>query len=287
MVTWTDGAVASTEVIRADGQERAARREGCNGWESAQFSEDGRRLYIRSDFACEGDVRRTSSGLISMTSTSSWMDVQAVDVEGRVAVRVMRYRMATPEAMAAAGVSPIAADRAFAVSTARTAMAAPLTVDDVIDASAHVAPEAVEAWLVERVDRLALDGDRLLRMADAGVPESVIDMAVAISYPATFAVNQDNLEGERIEEEYQRADHIIYAAYPGYYDSFYYDPFLRYSRYGQYYSPWGYSGGWGWNSGYNPVIVIVDPGDVQAQPRGRVVNGRGYTRGGRTVSSPG
>lgn len=286
MVTYAEGRVVSDETVTADGQQRPVRREGCNGWESAQFSDDGRRVYLRSEFACDGDVRRSSSGLISMSSPMAWLDVQSVGVEGQSAVRVVRYRLAAPETLEAEGIEPVADDRAMAVHAARTAASAPLSVPAVIDASANLAPETVEAWIVERGERLALSADALIAMADAGVPESVIDIAVAVSYPNTFAIDSDTREGayvaaEEPEDLRRRPDHY---AYPGYYDPFYWDPF-RYSRYGRYYSPYGY-GGYGWYPGYNPVVVIVRPDDdgPSAAP-GRVVRGRGYTRG-RTVTTP-
>lgn len=286
MVTYTDGRVVSEELVRADGQQRPVTREGCNGWESAQFSDDGRRVYMRSEFACEGDIRRSSSGLISMASPLEWMDIQSVGVEGQSAVRVVRYRLATPSQMEQAGVPAMAQDREMAIHAARTAVSGPVTIEHIIDASQHMAPETVEAWVVERGDRLALTADRLLRMADAGVPASVIDLAIAVSYPETFAVNDQRRAGEFMPEEVEerRARPDIYA-YPGYYDPFYWDPF-RYSRYGNgYYSPYGW-GGYGWYPGYRPVIVVVDPDDGEASPPGRVVRGRGYTRGTRSVSEP-
>jgi hypothetical protein len=282
MVTYSEGRIVSQETLRADGEQRAQSREGCNGWESASFSEDTRRVYLRSEFACEGAVRRTSSGLISMTSPRTWMDVQVVGVGGRNGVRVVRYELASSERVAAAGIEPIAEDRVMAVHTARTAVSGSIDIDDIIDASAHSTPEAVEVWVVERGDRIKLDSDKLVRMADAGVPESVIDLVVAVSYPNRFAVDRESRESELRAPERTGDDEDVYA-YPGYIDPFYWDPF-RFGGYG-WYSPWGYRGGRGWY--YPPIVVVPAPGDGEAEPPGRVVKGRGYTRGGRTVSEPG
>ncbi len=286
MLTIADGEIVSTEIIRADGTERPVRREGCNGWDKAEFSATGWRLYLRSEFACEGAVRRSSTGLISMTAPDAWLDVQVVGAAGQNAVRVVRYRLASAERQQAAGIGPIAEERALAVNTARAAAAVAPTIDDIVEASSRVAPEAVEAWIVERAERFALNADRIEHMADAGVPASVIDLVVAISYPKTFAVDRAGRAGDfRPAEEAPRraADHYVY---PGYVDPFFWDPF-RYSRYGGFYSPWGYGGGYGWYPGYQPVIVIVSPDDVEPAAPGRVVRNRGYTRGGRTVSEPG
>jgi hypothetical protein len=285
MVTYSEGRIVSQEVLRADGQQRSQSREGCNGWESASFSEDTRRVYLRSEFACEGAVRRTSSGLISMTSPRTWMDVQVVGVAGRNGVRVVRYELASPERIAAAGIEPIAEDRAMAVNAARTAVSGSIGIEDIIDASTHATPEAVEVWVVERGDRIRLDAGKLVQMAEAGVPESVIDLVVAVSYPNRFAVDRESLESELLAPERtgDGEDEGGYA-YPGYVDPFYWDPF-RFGGYG-WYSPWGYRGGRGWY--YPPIVVVPAPDDGEAEPPGRVVKGRGYTRGGgRTVSEPG
>jgi hypothetical protein len=283
MVTYSEGRIVSQETVRADGDQRSLRREGCNGWESGSFSEDTRRVYLRSEFACEGDVRRTSSGLISMMSPRTWMDVQVVGVGGRNGVRVARYELAAPDRVAAAGIEPIGEDRAMAINAARTAASGSIGIEDIIDASAHAAPEAVEAWVVERGDRVRLDADKLVQMANAGVPESVIDLVIAVSYPNRFAVDLDSREGELLAPEGRTGDPDVYA-YPGYVDPFYWDPF-RYGGYG-WYSPWGYRGG-GRGYYYPPIVVVPSPGEGEADPPGRVVKGRGYKRGGsRTVSEP-
>lgn len=283
MITVRDGRIVSTEIVRADSEQRASDLEGCNGWKSAAFSGDNQRIYLRSEFACEGDVRRSATGLISMTSPTEWLDVQVVSVGGQDAVRVLRYRLASPEAAQAAGIEPIAAERGMAVATARTAASAAPTVDDVIEASRAVNARAVEAWVVETGEGFELDADQLVHMAESGVNESVIDLVVAISYPGTFNVDRGALAGDFRPDE-RTAESADRYAYPGYVDLFYWDP-LRYSRYG-YYSPYGYGGGYGWYPGYRPVVVIVQPGDGgEVAPPGRAVRGRGYTRGDRQVGS--
>lgn len=282
MVTVREGRIVASEIVRADGEQTPARREGCNGWERAAFSADNQRVYLRSEFACEGDVRRSATGLISMLSPTEWLDIQAVGVAGQDAVRVLRYRLAPEAVVEAAGVEPIAPERAMAVNAARRAASAAPTVDDVIEASREISERAVEAWVVETGERFALDADELVRMADAGVGESVIDLIVAVSYPSTFDVDRAMLAGDFRPEDRAEARTADRYAYPGYVDLFYWDP-LRYSRYG-YYSPYGFGGGYGWYPGYRPVVVVVRP-DGDGSPPGRVVRGRGYTRGSRAVGS--
>ena len=60
-----------------------------------------------------------------------------------------RYRLATRSQAEAVGLGEIAADRSLAVRSLRLAASGRYSVDDIIEAQAHVDPEAVEAWIVE------------------------------------------------------------------------------------------------------------------------------------------
>lgn len=282
MLTVAAGEIVSQEMVRADGQELEMSREGCDGWERAEFSADAHRVYLRSEYTCEGDVQRTSSGLFSMASTG-WVDVNAVDVENDGVAWVQRYQLASPGLVEAAGLGDIGAEWAMAVSTARRAASAPLNVGDVIDATAHVDAKAVEAWLAERRQRFPLSADKLIRMADAGVPETVIDLVIAVSYPRTFSIDQDGQADALALDESQRRG----FAYPRYFDPYYLSPFgYGYSPFGYGLSAFGYGYGYGYSpygyyQGYRPITVVVD-----RRPRashGWVVNGRGYRSGGSSA----
>ena len=57
-----------------------------------------------------------------------------------------------------------------------------------IEASPHVAAPALEAALVESRATFGLNARRLIQLDDAGVPSSVIDLMVALTYPQAFSV---------------------------------------------------------------------------------------------------
>ena len=301
MLTVADGEIASQEAIQADGMPRQTSREGCEGFERTSFSDDSHRVYLSADFVCEGGVQRSSAGLMAMVSPYEWLDVRTVDVAGESVPWVLRYRLAALEAVEAAGLEGIAADLTLAQQAARIAASAAITIDDLVDASSHMDAKAVEAWIVERGDQFALDASRLVAMADAGVPESVIDMVVAVSYPEHFVVDRNLEDGIDLAESeytptgrYGRAGRDRYG-YGRYYDPFYYDPFFLspfyspYAGYG-YYSPYRYGfgyglgyGGYGFGYGsygtYRPTIVVVGRRQSEPEGRTRAVRGRGYTRG--------
>ena len=198
----------------------------------------------------------------------------------------------------------------MAQQSARIAASSALTIEDVVNASSHMDAKAVEAWIVERGGQFALDASRLIALADAGVPESVIDIVVAVSYPKHFVVDRNGEGGADVAESeytttgrYGRAGRARFG-YGRYYDPFYYDPFLLspfyspYAGYG-YYSPYRYGfgyglgyGGFGFGYGtygtYRPTIVVVGRRPQESGGRPRAVRGRGYTRGlGSGASSSG
>src|SRR5262249_22643316 len=90
LITVTHGTVAERTRIDADGEHRETARNGCRGWETAFWSADGRRLFLKSDQTC-GDVRRLSSGLFAIDVGGTLTNVVNVDAGGGKALRVLRY----------------------------------------------------------------------------------------------------------------------------------------------------------------------------------------------------
>jgi len=75
-----EGGTATPERVDAIGTQREVDREGCKGWEKADFSPDAKRIYLRSEHECTGGRMRTSTGIMSMTPGGEWLDVQGVKV---------------------------------------------------------------------------------------------------------------------------------------------------------------------------------------------------------------
>lgn len=286
LTTWADGELISTEAIYTDGVVREAEREGCVGQEDARFSDDGRRVYLKSEYVCEGGTQRGATGLLAFANPMEWLDIKVIEVTGEHVPMVLRYRLARAARVEAAGMTEVVAPRAMSVKAARIGASARLTAHDLIEATGKVDTEAVEALIVERGDPFDPDADMLMMLADAGVEESVIDLAIAVSYPDKFAVNTG------APETIARERTGPYMGYPmgnrgfrsrwSFWDPFYYDPFY-YSPYGNGYSPYYYN--YGWYSGYyRPTTVIVDSNPTPRE-HGRVVNGRGYSRGGTRSTS--
>lgn len=325
MITLIDEQVVSREMILSDGRDHRVTQEGCDGWERAEFSDDSHRVFFNSEFVCEGDVRRKSSGVMSMLRfPMEWLDVRAVEVDGQSVPWVLRYRIASQAYFEAAGLTDMA-DKRLAVESARIAASSALTLDHMIEASSKVDPEVVEAWVAETGEPFALDASRLKQMADAGVPDGVIDVMIAVSYPEDFVLDTGDGADVPLRAGYETRDGIRRRSGPSrYVESFYdpfYDPYVRYgrysafgysryglgySRYGGYggyglgygrygrYGGYGVSyggyGGYGYGSGgysvYRPRVVFVGRRPTEAAG-GRAVMGRGYTRSGGVAASRG
>jgi len=296
IATITGARTVSTRVLVADGQRHTVSEEDCTGWQSAEFSSDGQRAYLRSESTCSG-ARRSASAIMALSETTEWIDAQSLGMGDERVTRILRYTPAPESMIRSAGVVAPGQDRITAIMDARLLAAADLSLTDVEEAAGAVESEALEAYLIERGQTFDVDADRLVALANAGVSSSVIDVLVAVSYPERFAIDAESMSAEQRPYErgeagdrYGRYDPFGWGHYGGRYYNRCYGSF--YSRYGYcdpYYYGYGYGGfGYGfydpWYWGYSgrPIIIVRGDGDDFVEPQGRVVNGRGYTRGGAT-----
>ena len=98
----------------------------------------------------------------------------------------------------------------MAIQAARIYAARNIWLEDVAEAAERVDAKAVEAWVAERGERFAIDADALVKLADAGVSESIIDVVVAVSYPERFAI-----AGEAGASIGERVLFTVMASIPG------------------------------------------------------------------------
>ena len=251
------------QTVVTDGAGHPINEDGCTGTQRAEWSADGLRLYARAELTCKDDrgVRQVS-GLALFGPDGRWVDVQAVDVAGRESFRVRKYRRAN-------GAAELPRDSGT-----------PLTLEHVKEALTKISPRAVEAALVETRASFDLTSKHLLDLDAADVPDSVVDLIVALSYPDRFVI-------ERTASVDRAMSPIIddpFAVGWAFGAPVWYDWYAPYSPY--YYSPFGYP--------YYPIYFpgggwVIDGGgggggggggNLPQQPsgRGRAVDGHGYTR---------
>jgi hypothetical protein len=298
VATISGGKVVTRTLIEATGEQRTVAREGCSGWESAQFSAEGQRVFLTAEYTCPGDLKRTTNELMAITPAGDWLDVRGASVRGLPeGVRVLRYRPASGSAAVPGDLAWALQGSAMAVSTARDAAGAPPELGDVVEASQRLAPAIVEAWVVEEGEPFQLDAKRLVELKNSGVPDRVIDVMIAVSNPGVFAINVASHQGQRRAPVPGSAERspmygMGYTSPFGCYSPYswdcyspygwgYYSPFYS-SPYG-YYSPYGYWSGYGFYP--SGGVIIVSGGGGQAARHGRMVIGRGYTQGAPAQSA--
>lgn len=276
---------AGEEAITPDGASHAVDNAGCTGTEHAEWSHNGPRVFRRAEVMCGQEAPRTVSALMFLAPGGSWVDVRLVDLSGTKSVRVRRYRRAADQRLPDGGRLPAAAPGA--AFTTPDVGAGTWQVADVVEASAKVPAEVVQAALSELNAPFTLNAKGLVAMADAGVTGSVIDLMVALTYPRHFVVDRAGGSADPLD--------AIGVYGSGMYDPFYspimyappYMGLYSYMDYSYWIARYGYPG-YGYYSGFDPRFpgggrgwVVVDSGPgSSAQPpeEGRVVNGRGYTR---------
>jgi hypothetical protein len=277
--TVINGTVVLEETVAADGTDRSFTEKTCRGTQSAEWSASGHVLFSRATLTCDGQAEQKVSGITLLTPGPLWVQVQAADAGGRRSVRVRRYGRAADQDQAhgISGAGPGAQDGVIVVRFA---------LEEVIEASKHASVDALEAAILETAAPASLKARDLVALDDADVPDSVIDLIVAMAYPRRFRIDRAAsasygggpsmpldpwMSGWGVMDPYDLLS--LYAPF-GYYSAYPYY-LSRFSPYYPYY-PWA---GYGW--------AVVNPGPVGgtaqgtslggAEP-GRVVNGAGYTR---------
>lgn len=293
VVTFTTiegGKTIAQQTLDASGAEQPLTADKCTGLQRAKWSSDERRLFLSSSANCEG-LRTATSAILSITPSGDWLDIRGVNAAGSENVRVARYRDAGVPSTIPAEIASALRGRGMASENARIATGAQIAANAVIEASRSAEKDVVSAWLLELSPRLSLSAETLKELAKAGVPGTVTDAMVAVSYPGAFQIaradrrdgmSDDVYRGRRVTAVVDRSiDPWLWGASG--YGVYGYQPYGN----GYGYNPYGYSNGGGYYGGYyNPPIIIVN-GGTQATAHGQVVNGRGYTQPAGTPASTG
>lgn len=197
VVTVSGGKIVDRTHIDADGQPHTISKEGCTGWQSAKWSPSARRVYLKSEFNCSGAPVTHVSGVYAMAGSGEWIDVQGMRVDKNIGVHTVRYREATDDEAIPAEITRALQERTLAKMASMLAVSATPSLGDVEEASHELDPSVVSTWLIESdkltIERPApLNAKQLVQLADNGVPGSVIDVMVALSYPNELSVNPAN-----------------------------------------------------------------------------------------------
>ena len=271
------------ELVITDGVARPIVDADCKGTERAEWSQDGLRVFRTTDVTCTKETARTIKGVAFLAPGPAWINVQHITGESATTgVRVQRYRRAFNQNLADGSKAPQPSGAASAAPTARDAT---WSIDDVIEASGKLPAEALQAALADVRHGFNMNKSTLIKLDEAGVPDGVIDLMVALTFPKRFVVERaggsapigvstgmgwyDPFMSPMMTGPYANCYSDRYYGYRSYYNmcGSYYSPYGAYFPYQNYY----YNGGGGWVA-VDPNPPAVDSGN------GRAINGRGYTQ---------
>ncbi len=265
-------AVLFDQEIAVDGSRQPIEDESCKGWHKYSWSDTGKRLLFESESECADRLKRKISGISFFNDPGEWADIQLLSSGEDRVVTIRRYRQADGDSAAAV--------RGRRFNTAQIIAGTNFSIDEIIELTGKMPPEAIEAALVEMQKPFKINGKALERLADSGVAPQVIDLMVALSFPDKFTVEEHSVKPLQAAEERR------YSAGSGYYYSWspfgiwpFYDPLSPW-----YWNTYGYGhyGYWGWGSLGGYYYPYWGPsGGGGADPYiggGRLVAGEGYTR---------
>jgi hypothetical protein len=299
MTTYVGGQSVLQQTIVADGASYEVSEPECSGSPRSEWSLTGQRLLTRADITCIGQPARSVSAIALMAAGPTWVDIQAVGSAQDAQVRVRRYQRA--ERLPQGVVLPASLQGRAVAASARLSGPTAMTLEEVVDISRTIAAPAVEAALYETGSRFDLNGRTLKALDAGGVPDGVVDVMVALSFPGHVAIDRPfggpaRTRGATAASVRRSTRQPSYSYSPYYPPSSYYpnSGYRHYSPYYLYYSPFGYSNWWSdpyrpsYSNGRRPGVVrprgAARPSGGD-RDRGQAVRGRGYTRGGSAAVS--
>ena len=277
------------EFVIPDGTARPIVDSECKGTERSEWSHDGTRVFRTTDVTCKNESPRTIRTIAFLAPGPMWIHVQHVSGDTTVpTVRAQRYRRAANQNLADGSkaaqptASPLAADLAW-------------SIEDVIEASSKLPADALQAALADVRQKFNINRRTLLSLDDAGVPESVIDLMVALTFPQKFVIERAGASapigvstgmgwydpfmsplmspfGSPYSNCYVANGYYGYRSYYDMCGPYMYNYGYNYYPYGPYYG-YGYAGG-----GWVPVGGGGNGGEIVVDGPGRAINGRGYTQ---------
>jgi hypothetical protein len=273
-----DDKVLVEEKLISDGLSHPLDDKKCSGSYTYSWSENGKRLLLKSESNCPGDPPRRISGMSIIDVNRDWLDIQLLQSGSEKAVSIRKYRnVDRDESIISSRFDP---DK---VSASRIAASEKFSISEIKELSSKVEPEVLEAALLETKTPFPINSKELIGLSDSGVDSRVVDLMVALSFPDKFSIGREVIPMEQVT-----APQTLYRS--NYYS--YYCPILPWHwssssymsyMYGYSYLGWYLYGGpyyplW-W--GYYPPIYDGGGGGGGGGVRGDkgiLVKGRGYVR---------
>ncbi len=269
------------ERIEADGLRHPLDKDGCTGWYSYTWSDNGTRLLFNGESSCADNLSQKISGISLIDTIGDYVDIKLLKSGNEKAVTIRRYLKTDIDIGAPA---PLILSKAF---KGRIAVGKKFSIDEVIELSNKLEPELLETALVEMNNSFPINSKQLIRLSNANVPSQVVDLMVALSFPEKFTVEKSTPLWVEASPDFT-ASHNQWPLYPWYrttsayfFHGYHYWDWDRYLRFGWYPSNYGF--GWypydyvvGWYPYNFYGYGYPHSGGSGGNNSGRLVSGQGY-----------
>jgi hypothetical protein len=178
-LTIARGAIVTRERLDASGRPHSIDGNGCRGMETVNWSATNRRVYLRSDYTCGRsgrDAPGSTVGLFAIASTGEWLRVEKVRSGSGAIVNVNRFRPTDLSSVLTVSVIRSIESQQLAIATARAAIAAPITTEEVVDAVNNLDGDVVRTWLVVTDQSWAIDGTQAVVLENALIPAPIMQV---------------------------------------------------------------------------------------------------------------
>ena len=172
------------DAITANGSARAFGEKECSGWYRYSWSKTGKRLLFEGKSSCPGEQPQEISGLWIINEYGEWLDIQFLQRQDDRIITLRRYSPITEDSR------DFAKYPASGIRSSRVSAGTAISMNEVVELSHEVAPEILEAALVEYHEPFPINSKTLVYLSDAGVSPQVVDLMVALSFPEKFTVER-------------------------------------------------------------------------------------------------
>lgn len=189
-LTYDDGDLLGSEILRADGVPVTIAEGGCEGTRTMNRSSDGLRIFSETELTCGDGVVRSTRGVFTfLAGGAAWSEVLAVSAgESDTMLEIRSFVPASPALLIEAGIEDPSSEQGLAVNTARMRAGAALGPSAIVELVREAGAPAASGVLVERGEVLDPDAEMLRALSRQGVPGEVLDLVVALSYPDRFQI---------------------------------------------------------------------------------------------------
>ena len=170
------------EFVIPDGVARPIADSECKGTERRMVAGRLACSAHRREVQQRNGARHQGRGVLRRARPGSTCSTRAI---GHTGVRVQRYRRAINQNLADGSKAPQPSGAASATPTARDAT---WSIEDVIEASGKLPAEALQAALADVRHGFNMNKTTLVKLDEAGVPDGVIDLMIALTFPKRFVV---------------------------------------------------------------------------------------------------